>query len=278
MEQQQTSAAHAFFQAHKDLFQYEKYASNQDPFQTENCQVDGGAVKSFLEQYREIDRECQSVPALSELRFSLLHPPTRRYSITNLAVSTTPAPSPEFVTLQATASILEKFSNPQHEPIRSHVFANSLQHTSQHTQPQPALRVAYECTEAPQYPSPDRVSVSKAPADSLGRPFLLQQPRSPVRLSVEPKLKNFSLPKLTELLIDRETRAAASTHKSWDEAHKIEVLVGSKCVGRVSAASRNIPPSIRSCLRASANVSVRRERLYDLLHRDYDELSKRYTQ
>ncbi|KAG7382747.1 hypothetical protein PHYPSEUDO_004383 [Phytophthora pseudosyringae] len=276
--EQQTSAAHAFFQAHKDLFQYEKYVVNHDPVVTESnpAQAHDRTTKSFLEQYRELDRERVSVPALSEQRFSLPHPPAGAYSLTNLAVNTIPAVHlPEFVTLKSTASILENFNNLQHEPIRSHVFAASLQHTSQHTQPQAALRVTYDSSPAPQYPSPKRVSDSNATVDQS---LLLQQQRSPIRQPVESNQKIFSVPKLAELLIDRETRAAGTAHKSWDAAHKIEILIGSKCVGRVSAASRNIPPSIRSRLLASANVSVRRERLYELLHRDYEELSKRYTQ
>ncbi|KAG3201946.1 hypothetical protein PC128_g3542 [Phytophthora cactorum] len=259
----EASAAQAFFQAHKDLFQYEKYVGNQDPFQTEN-------TKSFLEKYREIDHDRQPMPAFSELSFSLLHPPTRRFPSANLAINAA-TPVPEFVTLHATASALEKLNNLQHERIRTHTFASPLQHTTQYTQPQPALRVTYDSSAAPQYPSPDRTSVSKATSD---RSVLLQQ-RSPIRLSIESKQNIFALPKLAELLIDRETRAATTAHKSWDESHKIQVLVGNNCVGRVNAASRNLPPSIRSRLRASANVSVRRERLYDLLRRDYHELSKR---
>ncbi|ETI37535.1 hypothetical protein F443_16489 [Phytophthora nicotianae P1569] len=255
----EVSAAQVFFQAHKDLFQYEKYVGNQDPFHIE-------CTKSFLEQYREIDRDRRLVPATSE-RFSLLYPPTRRFSSVNLTVNPAP-PVPEFVTLQATASVLENLNNPLHEPTRSHTFTSPPQRTSQYNQPRPGLRVSYDSSAA-QYPNPDRSSVPKATPD---RSALLQQ-RSPIRLSTESKQKNSTLPKLTDLLIDRETRAA-TTHKIWEETHKIQVLTGNNCVGRVNAASRNLPLSIRSRLHVSANVSVRRERLYNLLRRDYEELSK----
>ncbi|KAL3673655.1 hypothetical protein V7S43_001354 [Phytophthora oleae] len=276
--EQHASDAHAFFQAHKDLFQYDKYVASQDPFQAENSHVhteSGAAMTSaFLEHYCQLDRERPPVPAVSELRLSLLHPPTRRFSMSNASPykTTAPLPVPAFVTLQS-ASILE---NLQHDPIRSYTFERQ-QHTTQHTQQQPALSItnSHNSPVAPQYPSPVRDFTSKAIADPF---FSSQQQRSPVRQSLQSVPKAFSFPQLSGLLIDRETRAAESAHKSWDEAHKIEVLIGSKCVGRVSAASRNIPPSIRSRLQASANVSVRRERLYDLLRREYEELSKRNTQ
>lgn len=256
----ENSAAQTFFQAHKNLFQYEKHVGKQDPFQTEN-------TKSYLLKYQEIDREKEFAPALSELRFTALHPPIRNSPSTKFSTYTA-TPVPEFVTLEATASVLENLSRLQQEPVHSHPFVSPQQQTTQYTQPQPAYRVTYDSPATPQYPSPDRISVFKGTSD---RSALLQQ-RSPVRLSVESKQKIFTLPKLSELLIDQETRAA-TPHKPWDESRKIQVLVGSNCVGRVNAASRNLPPSIRSRLRASANVSVRRERLYNLLRRDYEKLS-----
>ncbi|GMF22607.1 unnamed protein product [Phytophthora fragariaefolia] len=246
---QQTSTAGAFFVTHKDLFQYDKYIGNSDPFQNE-CAYDGGdsgAPKSFLEQYRELDR-CRSIP---EPRFTLIHPPTLNYPKVNPIKSATVSP-PAFVTLQSTASNFIPFNRVQHEPIQS---GNSN------------LR-------CPQPSSPDRMSTSAAKNNQT---VSLQQQQSPVKVPVEPKQNVFILPALAGLLIDRETRAAASAHKSWDEAHKIEVLTGGKCVGRVRATSRNIPESIRMRLRASAIVSVRRERLYDLLCQDYEDISKHYT-
>jgi hypothetical protein len=258
--EQQTAAAHAFFLAHKDRFQYEKYVSNEDPFQNEHDKAGRRAGQSFLEQYREIDREQPAVPALSNLHFSLLHPPTKRFSITSITGNTAGSvPMPGFVSLASTASVLEGFNSLKHDRSQAAALVNSPQRLNGYKQPQ--SKFVHDCTPSPQDFSPDRSSS-------------LQQQRSAVRVSDEPKLQCFALPKLAGLLIDRETRAAATAHKSWDEAHKIEVLVGGKCVGRMSAASRNVPSSIRARLRASAKVSVRRERLYDLLRSEYEALSK----
>lgn len=269
--EQHTSDARAFFQAHKDLFQYDKYVANQDPFQADNSHIhtDNGAAtaSAYLEQYRHLDLECPPVPTVSEMRVSLLHRPTRRFSLSKPQVYASTAPIPALVTLQSTSSL----ENLQYDPIRAYAF-ESQQCTTLHNQQQSVSSItnSHESPVASQYPSPVRDFTSKTIANP--------PQRSPVRQSLQLASKGFCFPQLSGLLIDRETRAAASAHKPWDEANKIKILIGSKCVGRVSGASRNIPPSIRLRLQASANVSVRRERLYDLLRRDYEELSKRITQ
>ncbi|KAJ8569120.1 hypothetical protein ON010_g6140 [Phytophthora cinnamomi] len=274
MDQQQTSEARAFFLTHKDLFQYEKYVGNQDPLRIEAADEDrhGGVAKSFLEQYRDIDRGRPAVALSSELHFPLLHPPPRNYSIGNAIDTSTNAP-PALVALQSPA-FMSKSSNPQCQLIRSCALGNSPLRVSCHARPEPtnnSMVTKLNITPPQQSPTPDCVSASMIMSDQF---ISRQQQRSLVRVPVVSKQQPFSLPTLAELLIDRETRAAATAHKTWDEAHKIEVLIGSKCAGRVSAASRNIPQSIRLRLRASANVSVRREHLYDLLRSDYEEISK----
>ncbi|KAL7691432.1 hypothetical protein Plhal304r1_c009g0035891 [Plasmopara halstedii] len=135
------------------------------------------------------------------------------------------------------------------------------------TKPDFAKSVAHDDFAVPHL-HPHQLTDSK---NSVNRSVGLQQPCYPIQL------KNLSFPKRNELLIDRETRAAANAHKLCNKSSKIQNLISSDCVGRVNAISRNLPMSIRSRLLASANVSKRRERLYDLLCRDYDELSKRYT-
>ncbi|GMF11688.1 unnamed protein product [Phytophthora lilii] len=278
MDQQETSAAQAFFLTHKDLFQYEKYVGDHSPFQTAaEGNSDGQIAKSFLCQYREVDRGRASVPALAELHFSLLHPLVQPFPVSNVTASTTtPVSLPVCINLQSTSAILEKFTDHQHDPTRSHAVVSSPQRMIHLTQPSSPVRTTNDRMLPPQDPNSDHTFASLK-KDVLSQSYSHQLQGSPARFPVEPR-QNFSLPKLAELLIDRETRAAVTAHKSWDATHKIEILIGGKCVGRVSAASRNIPPSIRSRLRASANISVRRERLYDLLCRDYDEISKRHTQ
>lgn len=87
------------------------------------------------------------------------------------------------------------------------------------------------------------------------------------------KATAFQMPAVSELLIDSSARRQQLAQRQMDEAAKIQLLVGSKCVGRVSAATRNLPASIRRRLEASANVAARRERLYNVLLQDYQCLA-----
>lgn len=257
---ERTSAALAFFQAHKDLFQYDKYVSNQSPFQPDS-QIKGD---SYLEHYQKVDRDRHLVPTLSNLYVSLFHiqPPT--LAVTNVAQTISAAPLPKADTLQSPVPILRSTNG------LPTIIRPPVEHTTQHTQRQSAICVTNASSGELQSRCSNRVHTSKSLAD---RSDLLQQQPSPIQLSIEQN--PYNLPKLNDLLINQETRAAFTAHKVWNESRKLQNLLGSDCVGRVTAASRNLPLSIRSRLRASANVSKRRERLYTLLCRDYDELNKR---
>lgn len=266
------TAAQAFFSEHKDLFEYDKYVGIQDPFQPQaTCERSGdAATKSFMDQYRELDHNRATAPTLAERSFSLSRPLRGKYTIPNIAT-----PSPEFFTLQSPVVLANRFARNIPQKLAS---PQRIDYTSQQLLKSISSETRLGCTHEIHQDSLSSTAFSSGQLrpDTLNSPL---RQRSFIRQSAEFTRKRDQdyMPKLSDLLIDQETRANSVAHKTLDEAHKIEVLTGGKCVGRVNAASRNIPLSIRMRLNAAANVSVRREKLYELLRRDYEQLSTRYV-
>lgn len=263
------TAAQAFFSQHKDLFEYDKYVGT---FQRQAiCERSGDtATKSFLDQYRELDHSRATALTLKELSFSLSLPIRGKYTIPSIAT-----PSPEFFILQSPAMLANQFASNIPQKLAS---PQRIGHTSQQLLNSIFSETRLGCTHATHQDalSSTFFSSGQLHPDTLNSAL---RKRSLIRQSAEfPRKRDHDcMPKLSELLIDPETRASSVVHKILDEVHKIEVLTGGKCVGRVNAASRNIPMSIRTRLNAAANVSVRREKLYELLRRDYEQLSTCYV-
>lgn len=140
------------------------------------------------------------------------------------------------------------------------------------------LQALHEIPFSGPYRSPQRVKSPKSPPRGsweleLEPTCTAQHYGARARGTASEQSARFKIPKLSDLLLDASSRAAYSRSKRIDDAKKIELLVGSTCVGRISAVSTNLPPAIHRRLEASSRVHQRREQLVALLSNDYDRLS-----
>lgn len=259
--------ARSFFDANKDLFEYEKLVGTDDPVAL--SLRDGIGAKTFLDKYRE----CEQRQAL-ELRANLPIP-----LATALAVNTA-------VRTHASQQLLQRVSfttvlppPPASVPLAFQEsaplapIASRTRSRLENNLRQSALSSNYEEDGAQgttQWQS-DRVQAS------LERPSPTKPPLSsssvvevPTNASV--RSLEYTPPTLSSLLVDSATRSAVLRHRHLDEAKKVELLLGTSCGGRISAASTNLPPSVRRRLQAAAKLEQRRERLYAALHKHFQSL------
>lgn len=264
-------AAHSFFHAHKELFEYYRFVGGATPFDLPSA--------SFLDRYRECDGAGPVVVVSPVFTTSHLAAPALHFvpsgptepafvSISSAAVlhaptSTVVSPSPIHLSYPR-SSQPERYADPP-SPISYPRLAQEWTGSPPKSLSSPQNRPAY---------SPQKQIVATI-SDATPKPPL----QSPQRQSiVPPSTRNFRMPPMNELLLDSSARRQlGGSQRRVDEASKIELLMGSKCVGRVSAATRNLPPAIRKRLDASANLPARKERLYSILLHDYQQLNRLLT-
>jgi hypothetical protein len=251
-----------FFLQHKDLFEYDKLVGGSGHMTS--------STPSFLDRYRECDRQ-QAAPEMTQLATmgTVLRLDAHVMPPPDFSISTFAAPS-AFGWLASRTTLgdlnLEHTSCP---PAHS----TSLARGSPIANKQP-VSPSRRVTDFVPTGSFDKLEADRSHRASRSTINLLGSPRRRSNVPVEGFRS--AIPKLNELLIDASTRAGLVVPtKRLDDAKKIELLIGSKCVGRLSAAaSSNLPPSIRHRLEASAVVHQRRERLCALLRDDYERLTK----
>lgn len=232
------SAASRFFLQHRDLFEFDKYLGDVSVI---------SSSQSLLRQYQDCERLHQRdvlqslrpepvlLTAISPYQFTPLSPPS------NVSHS-----SPLHVAGPAASPPRRNHRPPDPAPLSPQHLANRFQ-----------LSVPAQVDHQRALRSPRR------------------QPRSPTRYPTHApdpsSASTHHIPKIDELLIDASTRTVHfGPAKRVDDAKKIELLIGSKCVGRVSAAaSSNLPQAIRNRLLAATMLQQRRERLYTLLRQEY---------
>lgn len=296
-------ATPSFFDAYKELFEYEEHVGSEDPVTL--SQRDGIGTKTFLDKYCECEqrqalelRAAVPVPFVTTLTVdaSRMRPAPLSYSSTGASSSFV---SPTMGLSHVAASLsnqhlqhqqlsYEQYSHDQHQaPLKPRPktpgmssftrsrLENSLRQSMSSSNQEDAL--AAPSTTAPHAPESQHPqhypNNSNAHNTSPTKPTAAPAPARHQRASTLPLPRQYQAPKLTDLLIDSSTRSATLRHRHVDEAKKIELLIGSNCGGRISAAAATtLPPSIRRRLQASINAPQRREQLYSVLRREYETL------
>jgi hypothetical protein len=294
------SRARSFFLTNKDLFEYDKYVGSTDPFDPACSSPSRGPSLSFLDRYRACDEQYSStsddvgyllaVPAIASSILSIplpsaasRSPPRTNYRPPAL-LSASPLQSPPLSDSYSRQH--QHFDFGEQHPTRLSLYQQRISPPKPLGCPLGRQEYALESLPAsqsvhlPTSPlqrlngefSPQRVEASIASHETLPRsPPRHQQPG--VFLARQASSTAFRMPAVSELLLDSSARRQQLAQRQMDEATKIQMLIGSKCVGRVSAATRNLPASIRKRLESSARVSARRERLYSVLLQDYQRLA-----
>lgn len=258
-----SSHATSFFHKHKELFEFAKYIGPE-------ASISNGP-KSFLDQYRECEAqqatELAIAPQMGFMFSTIAVYPT---SPATFSLSTSFATAPREATspskLQMRASNAE-YSFPTSQTSNVHWQQQSAPPRNSYLEnPSTSKSVGQGGNSRSAQPLPHPHKSSSATLPRLPSPVRHQQPN-----------ERYEFPKISAMLIDHSTRADVAQHTRLDVTQKIELLTGSKCLGRISSESSNLPPSIRSRLQASSNVQYRREKLYTLLSRDYANLADLHT-
>lgn len=257
------SHASSFFHKHKELFEFAKYVGPE-------TSVSNG-TKSFLDQYRECEAQQATELAISPqigFMFSTIavnptSPPAFSLS-TSFAIAPREGTSPSKVQMRVSKA---PYSFPTPPPPSVHWQQESASPRNSYLEDLTMANSVGQGGNSRQAQQPPHAHQSSSAALSrLPPPVRHQQPN-----------ERYDFPKLSTMLIDHATRADVAQQTRLDVTQKIELLTGSKCLGRINSESSNLPPSIRSRLQASSNIQHRREKLYTLLSRDYAELADLHT-
>ncbi|TMW60532.1 hypothetical protein Poli38472_000574 [Pythium oligandrum] len=251
MQQDSLGSAQRFFAAHKDLFEYDKYVGGEITAMT----------PSFLTRYQECEQRHIDTPAL---QLSLLVPTVtlseavpRPPALLSLSPPNTfQLPSTSGLSLAPTMVPSASPAGPYSHVVAAHSPPASPIRSSTNPVDQPVSSEVYHQPPSP----PRRFSPRRQLHQQASLGGLLDTPRA--------------LPVLADLLVDAAQRAKhVPSQRHVDDAKKIELLIGTSCVGRVSSTT-NVPPAIRRRLDASTRVQQRREQLYKLLCSDYHRLTQ----
>lgn len=254
----------SFFNKYKDLYEFTKYVGAE-------ALISNG-TKSFLNQYHECD---------AEQDYDLAITPQMGFMFSTIAANPT---SPAAFSLSSSFAVADReVASPSENQIRASNIPYSFatpQLSSLHGQcayPRNSNLASLRdlnMTRNIGHDGDSRQTHQTLHAHQFSS-ATLPRLRSPVRHK-QPN-EQYALPKLSNILTDHGTPAAVAQHTRLDVTQKIELLTGSKCLGRISSESNNLPPSIRKRLQASSNVHHRREKLYTLLSQDYAELADLHT-
>lgn len=293
------SHARSFFLANKDLFEYDKYVGGTDPFDPACSSPSRGPSLSFLDRYRACDEQYPSAnddagyllaaPAIASSILSIplpsaaLRSPLRDNYRPPTLLSASPLQSSQIGS--SCSRQHQHFDFGEQQLTRSSLYQQRMSPTKPLSSPLGRQQYALDSLQANQRVhlaasplrlngalSPQRIEASVTPHGFPSRsPPRYQQQEA--FLARQASSTTFRMPAVSELLLDSSARRQQLAQRQVDEAAKIQMLIGSKCVGRVSAATRNLPASIRKRLESSTRVSARRERLYSVLLQDYQRLA-----
>jgi ribosomal protein L5 len=286
-----------FFEKNKELFEYDKYVGSLN-FVTGT---------SFLDRYRECELQHSMLAASAPQAFHFQPLPTfsmaSSFYIDMIEKSKEVSSVSNFPVPSLTAAQV----NERHRALSGALNMNAtspIRHRKYHEQQRPtpvlndrekyevdltkSLEKAFISEQAPfslseaelqvleqmkKYQQQEEQQYQKKEIQASEREFLFDlsniSKASQMHMNTSRKQE---LPKLSDLLVDHSTRQALVSYKRMDESQKIEMLIGAKTTGRLSAFSTNLPNSIRKRLQSSARVNQRREQLYALLSQEYSKL------